>query len=603
MGINGAMDMPDATPQLEPGPIPSEPLIRRKQPGDLRSARWFGPADLRSFGHRSRAMQMGYAPEEWTGRPVIAILNTWSDLQPCHMHFKSRVDDVKRGILMAGGFPVELPAQSLSESYLKPTSMLYRNMLAMEAEELLRAHPIDGAVLMGGCDKTTPGLLLGATSMDLPSIFLPAGPMLRGNWQGKVLGSGSDSWKYWDELRAGKITDQDWLGVESGIARSYGTCMTMGTASTMTAIAEAVGMVLPGGSSIPAADAGHIRLASESGRRIVDMVWEDLTPRRIQTRAAFGNAIAVAMAMGCSTNAIIHLIAMARRAGHDVGLADFEHYSRRVPVIGNVRPSGNQYLMEDFFYAGGIRALMGEIREHLDLGCLTVTGRTLGESIEGAKVYNPDVIRSTGNPVYGEGSLAVLHGNLAPDGCVIKPAAMDQRFLRHSGPALVFDDYPSLKAAIDDEALEVTADHVLVLRNAGPQGGPGMPEWGMLPMPKRLLKEGHRDMLRLSDARMSGTSYGACVLHVAPESWIGGPLALLRTGDTVTVDVPARSIRMEVPDEELAARRAAWTPPQPRYGRGYGWAFSRHVQQANEGCDFDFLRTDFGAPVPEPVIY
>ncbi len=603
MGMNGAMDVPDATPQLEPGPIPPEPLTRRKQPGDLRSARWFGPADLRSFGHRSRAMQMGYAPEEWTGRPVIAILNTWSDLQPCHMHFKSRVDDVKRGILMAGGFPVELPAQSLSESYLKPTSMLYRNMLAMEAEELLRAHPIDGAVLMGGCDKTTPGLLLGATSMDLPSIFLPAGPMLRGNWQGRVLGSGSDSWKYWDELRAGKITDQDWLGVEGGIARSYGTCMTMGTASTMTAIAEAVGMVLPGGSSIPAADAGHIRLASESGRRIVDMVWEDLTPRRIQTRAAFGNAIAVAMAMGCSTNAIIHLIAMARRAGHDVGLADFEHYSRRVPVIGNVRPSGNQYLMEDFFYAGGIRALMGEIREHLDLGCLTVTGRTLGENIEGARVFDPDVIRSTGNAVYGEGSLAVLHGNLAPDGCVIKPAAMDQRFLRHSGPALVFDDYPSLKAAIDDEALDVTADHVLVLRNAGPQGGPGMPEWGMLPMPKRLLREGHRDMLRLSDARMSGTSYGACVLHVAPESWIGGPLALLRTGDIVTVDVPARSIRMEVPDEELAARRAAWTPPPPRYERGYGWAFSRHVQQANEGCDFDFLRTDFGAPVPEPVIY
>ena len=597
--------MPDTplAPGLKPGPIPSGPLARRRVPADLRSARWFGPADLRSFGHRSRAMQMGYAPEEWTGKPVIAILNTWSDLQPCHTHFKQRVDDVKRGVLMAGGFPVELPALSLSESYLKPTSMLYRNMLAMEAEELLRAHPIDGAVLMGGCDKTTPALLLGATSMDLPTIFLPAGPMLRGNWQGKVLGSGSDSWKYWDELRAGKITDQDWLGVEGGIARSYGTCMTMGTASTMTAIAEAVGMVLPGGSSIPAADAGHIRLASESGRRIVNMVWENLTPRRIQTRAAFGNAIAVAMAMGCSTNAIIHLIAMARRAGHEVGLSDFEHYSRRVPVIGNVRPTGNQYLMEDFFYAGGIRALMGEIREHLDLSCLTVTGRTLGENIGGARVFNPDVIRTTANPIYGEGSLAVLHGNLAPDGCVIKPAAMDQRFLKHSGPALVFDDYPSLKAAIDDEALEVTPDHVLVLRNAGPQGGPGMPEWGMLPMPKRLLKEGHRDMLRLSDARMSGTSYGACVLHVAPEAWVGGPLALLRTGDTVTLDVDRRSIRMEVSDAELAARRAAWVPPAPRYGRGYGHMFSHHIQQADQGCDFDFLRTEFGAPVPEPAIY
>ena len=595
------MDLPNPAP--EPGPIPPEPLIRRKQPADLRSARWFGPADLRSFGHRSRAMQMGYAPEEWQGRPVIAILNTWSDLQPCHVHFKQRVEDVKRGVLMAGGFPVELPALSVSESYVKPTSMMYRNMLAMETEELLRSHPIDGAVLMGGCDKTTPGLLLGATTMNLPAIFLPAGPMLRGNWGGKTLGSGSDSWKYWDELRAGKITDQDWLGVEGGIARSYGTCMTMGTASTMTAIAEAVGMVLPGGSSILAADAGHIRLASESGRRIVDMVWEDLTPSRIQTRPAFENAIAVAMAMGCSTNAIIHLIAMARRAGLDIGLSDFEHYSRRVPVIGNVRPSGNQYLMEDFFYAGGIRALMNNIRDHLHLDCLTVTGRTLGENIEGARCYDDDVIRPVSNPIYGEGSLAVLYGNLAPDGAVIKPAAMDQRFLKHSGPALVFDDYPSMKAAIDDETLDVTPDHVLVLRNAGPQGGPGMPEWGMLPMPKRLLKEGHRDMLRLSDARMSGTSYGACVLHVAPESWIGGPLALLRTGDTITLDVAARSIRMEVSDEDLAARRAAWVAPAPRFERGYGYAFSKHVQQANEGCDFDFLRTDFGAPVPEPVIY
>jgi dihydroxy-acid dehydratase len=575
----------------------------RKQPAELRSARWFGPADLRSFGHRSRAMQMGYAPEEWTGKPVIAIVNTWSDLNPCHTHLRQRAEDVKRGILMAGGFPVELPALSVSESYVKPTTMMYRNMLAMETEELLRSHPVDGAVLMGGCDKTTPGLLLGATSMDIPAIFVPAGPMLRGNWQGKVLGSGSDSWKYWDELRAGKITEQDWLGVEAGIARSHGTCMTMGTASTMTAIAEAVGMVLPGGSSVPAADAGHVRLCSESGRRIVEMVWEVLTPRRIQTHAAFQNAIAVAMAMGCSTNAIIHLIAMARRAGQEISLEDFERASRIVPVIGNVRPSGNAYLMEDFFYAGGIRGLMDRIRGHLDLGCVTVTGRTLGENIEGARVYNDDVIRPLDNPIYGEGSLAVLTGNLAPDGCVIKPAAMDQRFLKHSGPALVFDDYPSMKKAVEDETLEVTAEHVLVLRNAGPQGGPGMPEWGMLPMPKKLLKQGHRDMLRLSDARMSGTSYGACVLHVAPESHVGGPLALLRTGDIVSIDVAARSIRMEVSDEELARRRAAWTPPPPHFARGYGWVFTRHIQQANEGCDFDFLRTDFGAPVPEPAIY
>ncbi len=595
-------DIPLSPPGLEPGSIPAEPLSRR-EPSSLRSARWFGPADLRSFGHRSRAMQMGYSPEEWTGKPVIAIINTWSDLQPCHAHFKTRVEDVKRGILMAGGFPVELPALSVSESFVKPTTMMYRNMLAMETEELLRSHPVDGAVLMGGCDKTTPGLLLGATSMNIPAIFVPAGPMLRGNWQGKVLGSGSDSWKYWDELRAGKITDQDWLGVEGGIARSYGTCMTMGTASTMTAIAEAVGMVLPGGSSIPAADAGHIRLASESGRRIVEMVWEDLTPGKIQTRQAFENAIAVAMAMGCSTNAIIHLIAMARRAGQEIGLDDFERYSRRVPVIGNVRPSGNQYLMEDFFYAGGIRALMQNIKEHLHLDCLTVSGSTVAENIEGARVYNDDVIRPTSNPIYGEGSLAVLTGNLAPDGCVIKPAAMDQRFLQHSGPAVVFDDYPSMKKAVDDESWDITPDHVMVLRNAGPQGGPGMPEWGMLPMPKALLKQGFRDMLRMSDARMSGTSYGACVLHVAPESFIGGPLALLRTGDTVTIDVDARSINMDVSDAELTRRRAEWTPPQPRFERGYGWVFSKHIQQANEGCDFDFLLTEFGAPVPEPVIY
>ena len=580
-----------------------QPEELRKKPDELRSARWFGPADLRTFGHRSRAMQMGYAPEEWEGRPIIGIVNTWSDVNPCHVHLRDRAEHVKRGVLMAGGFPLELPAQSVSESLQKPTTMLYRNFLAMETEELLRAHPIDGCVLLGGCDKSTPGLLLGATSMDIPTVYVPAGPMLRGNFAGKTLGSGSDSWKYWDELRAGTITQTEWEGVEAGIARSHGTCMTMGTASTMTAIAEAVGMVLPGGSSIPAADAGHIRLSSESGRRIVEMVWEDLKPSKIQTRQAFENAIAVAMAMGCSTNAIIHLIAMARRAGTDVGLDDFEIASRKVPVIGNVRPTGQGYLMEDFYYAGGIRALMHNIRDHLHLDCMTVTGKTLGENIEGAKVFNDDVIRTQDRAIYGQGSLAVLRGNLAPDGCVIKPGAMDQKFLRHAGPALVFDDYPSMKKAVEDETLDITADHVLVLRNAGPQGGPGMPEWGMLPMPKKLLKEGHRDMLRLSDARMSGTSYGACILHVAPESYIGGPLALLRTGDIISIDVDARSIRMEITDEELAARRAAWMPPERRYERGYGWMFSQHIQQANEGADFDFLRTDFGAPVPEPVIY
>ncbi|MGJ5077372.1 L-arabinonate dehydratase [Bradyrhizobium oligotrophicum] len=575
----------------------------RKQPDQLRSARWFAPDDLRSFGHRSRVMQMGYAQEEWKGRPVIAIVNTWSDAQPCHMHFKQRVDDVKRGVLMAGGFPIELPALSLSESLLKPTTMLYRNMLAMDVEELLRSHPVDGVVLMGGCDKTTPALLLGATSMNLPAIYLPAGPMLRGNWKGKTLGSGSDAWKYWDERRAGKLSDADWNAMEAGIARSHGTCMTMGTASTMTAIAEAIGMTLPGASSIPAADAEHIRMSSECGRRIVEMVWEDLTPSKIQTKAAFENAIAVAMAMGCSTNAIIHVIAQARRAGAGIGLDDFEAASRKVPVLANVRPSGDTYLMEDFYYAGGLPGLMNRMTEHLHLDCLTVNGCTLGDNIAGAGVYNDDVIRPQSNPIYREGALAVLKGNLAPDGCVIKPSACESRFLKHTGPALVFDDYPSMKKAIDDPDLDVTADHVLILRNAGPQGGPGMPEWGMLPIPTKLVKQGVRDMVRLSDARMSGTSYGACILHVSPESYIGGPLALVRNGDLITLDVAARTINLDVPEDELARRRAEWQPPTPRFERGYGWMFARHIRQANDGCDFDFLETGFGAPVGEPAIY
>ena len=578
-------------------------MNKQKQPDQLRSARWFAPDDLRSFGHRSRVMQMGYAQEEWKGRPVIAIVNTWSDAQPCHMHFKQRVDDVKRGVLMAGGFPIELPALSLSESLLKPTTMLYRNMLAMDVEELLRSHPVDGVVLMGGCDKTTPALLLGATSMNLPAIYLPAGPMLRGNWKGKTLGSGSDAWKYWDERRAGKLSDADCSAMEAGIARSHGTCMTMGTASTMTAIAEAIGMTLPGASSIPAADAEHIRMSSECGRRIVEMVWEDLTPAKIQSRQAFENAIAVAMAMGCSTNAIIHVIAQARRAGADIGLDDFEAASRKVPVLANVRPSGDTYLMEDFYYAGGLPGLMSRMKEHLHLGCLTVNGRTLGDNIADAGVYNDDVIRPQSNPIYREGALAVLKGNLAPDGCVIKPSACDPRFLKHTGPALVFDDYPSMKKAIDDPDLDVTADHVLILRNAGPQGGPGMPEWGMLPIPTKLVKQGVRDMVRLSDARMSGTSYGACILHVAPEAYVGGPLALVRNGDLITLDVAARTIDLDVPEDELARRRAEWQPPAPRFERGYGWMFARHIKQANDGCDFDFLETSFGAPIGEPAIY
>ncbi|MEN3162983.1 L-arabinonate dehydratase [Tistrella mobilis] len=570
---------------------------------ELRSARWFAPDNFRGFGHRSRTLQMGYDEQDWAGKPVVAILNTWSDINPCHQHFRQRVDDVKRGVFQAGGFPIELPALSVSENYVKPTTMLYRNMLAMETEELIRSHPVDGVVLMGGCDKTTPGLVMGAISAGLPAIYLPAGPMLRGNWEGRTLGSGSDAFKYWDERRAGTITEAQWKGMERGIARSYGHCMTMGTASTMTAIAEALGLTLPGASSIPAADSNHIRMSADCGRRIVGMIWEDLTPARILTAAAFDNAVTVAMATGCSTNAVVHLIAMARRAGVDLTLDDLDAKSRVTPVIANIRPAGSTYLMEDFFYAGGLRALMARLGDRLHRDCLTVTGRTLGEGIEGAEVWNDDVIRTVDNPIYNEGSLAVLKGNLAPDGAVIKPVACDPKFLVHEGPAMVFDSYPELKEKLDDEDWDITPDAVLVLRNAGPKGGPGMPEWGMIPMPRALLKQGCRDMVRLSDARMSGTSFGACVLHVAPESYVGGPLALLRTGDIVRLDVPGRRLDMLVDYDEIARRRAAWTPPPPRFHRGWGWMFTNHIQQADKGCDFDYLETSFGAPVDEPVIY
>ena len=579
-----------------------DPKPVRRLPQDLRSARWFAPDDFRSFGHRSRVMQMGYAPADWVGKPVIAIVNTWSDANQCHAHFKQRVEDVKRGVLQAGGFPLELPAISLSESLVKPTTMLYRNFLAMETEELLRSHPVDGAVLMGGCDKTTPGLLMGALTMDLPCIYLPAGPMLRGNWRGQVLGSGSDAFKYWDERRAGRLSEEAWHEMEAGIARSYGTCMTMGTAATMMGIAEAIGMTLPGASSIPAADAGHIRMSAECGRRIVDMVWEDFKPSRMLSRASFANGIATAMAMGCSTNAIIHLVAISRRAGHPVTLDDFDAASRRVPVIANIRPSGDRYLMEDFFYAGGLRALLEGMGPHLDRSALTVNGRTIGDNVAGAEVFNDDVIRPLDRPIYAEGALAVLRGNIAPDGVIIKPSACAPHLLRHTGRALVFDDYPSLKKAVDDPDLDVTGDDVLVLRNAGPKGA-GMPEWGMLPIPTKLLKQGVKDMLRLSDARMSGTSYGGCLLHCVPEAAVGGPLALVRTGDRITVDVPARRIHLEIDAAEFERRRAAWQAPPPRYARGYGWLFGRHILQADQGCDFDFLEADFGAPVPEPDIF
>ncbi|MBI1290272.1 dihydroxy-acid dehydratase [bacterium] len=577
--------------------------MKRKTPKDLRSARWFAPDDLRSFGHRSRMMQLGYSEDEFRDKPMIGVLNTWSELNTCHSHFRDRVADVKRGVAQAGGFAVEMPALSLDESNIKPTSMLYRNMLAMETEEMIRSHPLDGVVLMGGCDKTTPGLVMGAISAGVPMIYLPAGPMLRGNYAGNILGSGSDAWKYWDERRAGNISDAEWLGVQGGIARSAGTCMTMGTASTMTAIADAMGLTLPGASSIPAVDSNHQRMSATCGRRIVERGWEGQTPDRIITPGACRNAAIVAMATGCSTNAVVHLIAMARRAGVPMQLDELDALGRLTPLLANVRPSGKDYLMEDFYYAGGLRALMKQIEDRLDTSCMTVTGRTLGENLDGAVVYNADVIRPLSNPVYHEGSLAVLKGNLCPSGAVMKPAACDPKFHVHEGPALVFDSYPQMKKAVDDETLEITPDHVMVLRNAGPQGGPGFPEWGMLPIPKALIKQGHRDMLRISDARMSGTSYGACVLHVSPESHVGGPLALLKNGDIVRLDLPNRRLDMLVSDEELDARRSLLKAPEPRFQRGWGWIYARHVTQADQGCDFDFLQSDFGRAAGEPDIF
>ena len=573
----------------------------RKPPESLRSLRWYGPDDLRSFGHRSRTKQMGLHRDEFVGKPVIGIINPWNEMNTCHTHFPQRVQDVKRGIYEVGGFPVELPAMSLGEQLMKPTAMMYRNFLAMEVEELLRSYPIDGAVLMGGCDKTTPGVLMGAISMNLPCIYVPGGAMLRGHWRGKTLGSGTDVWKYWDDRRSGKLDEKSWFEIEDGIARSPGTCMTMGTAATMMSIAEALGMSLPGASSIPAVDSNHNRMASLSGQRVVDLVWEDVKPTDILTEQAFENAIMVLMAIGGSTNGIIHLTALARRVGVGLDLESFDRISQGIPLLANIKPSGS-YVMEDFYYAGGLRALMQQLKERLHLEALTINGRTVRENLDGAEVFNPDVIRLFDNPVKQAGGTAVLHGSLAPNGAVIKPTAAEERLWKHRGPALVFKDIRDLKARVDSEDLDVTADSVLVLQHAGPIGAPGMPEWGQLPVPKKLLDQGIRDIVRISDARMSGTSYGACILHVAPEAALGGPLALVRDGDLIELDVEGRRLDLLVPEAELEERRTQWQPPKAKAHRGYAALYTQHVNQAHEGCDFDFL---LGIPgeTPEPDIF
>ncbi|HZR67561.1 MAG TPA: L-arabinonate dehydratase [Burkholderiales bacterium] len=574
-------------------------MTRKKRPEDLRSHRWYGAPGRKTFDHRSRSAQMGYDKSDYEGKPVIAIVNTWSDINPCHAHFRARAEEVKRGVWQAGGFPVEMPAITLSEPFQKPSTMMYRNLLAMETEELLRSYPADGCVLMGGCDKTTPALVMGALSMGLPTVYMPAGPMLRGNWHGQVLGSGSDTRKYWAELRAGTITERDWEEIEEGIARSPGHCMTMGTASTMTSAVETLGLALTGSASIPAADSHHAKMATATGKRAVEMVWEDLTPASLLTASSFDNAVTCVLACGGSTNAVIHLIAMARRAGIALDLQRFDALSRKVPVIANLRPAG-KYLMEDFYYAGGLPALLASIGDLLDLSAKTITGQTLGENIAGAKNYNPDVILPREKALIASGGLAVLRGNLAPDGAIVKPAAAEKRLLQHKGRAVVFEDYNDLQARIDDTALDVDADSVIVLRNAGPMGAPGMPEWEV-PIPKKLLQQGVRDMVRISDARMSGTAYGCCVLHVAPESWVGGPLALVKDGDVIELDVPGRVLQVHIDDAEMARRRKVWRAPQRRFARGYGALFSQHIRQANEGCDFDFLEGT--APTPEPEIH
>jgi len=567
---------------------------------ELRSRRWFAATDMRGFAHRQRMQQMGLRREDVLERPIVAIVNTWSDLSPCHAHLRERAEAVKRGVLLAGGMPFELPAMSLGEVMVKPTTMLYRNFLAMETEELLRSLPIDGAVLMGGCDKTTPGLLMGAISMGIPALFCPAGPMLNDRHQGKTVGAGTHTRLFWDDYQAGKIAPAEWVQLESRMTRSPGTCNTMGTASTMTGIAEALGMALPGSTSIPAMDAAHPRMAADCGERIVGMIFEDLTPQRILTRGAFLNAAAVQMALGGSTNAAVHIIAMARRAGVDLTLADLDAMARRVPVIANLFPSGDR-LMEDFYYAGGLPAMMNRLRDVLSLDEITVTGRPLREQLDGREVIDDETIRPLDRPVSSAGALAVLTGNLAPQGAVMKPSAASPRFMRHSGRALVFDSQPEMQAAIADPTLDCDENTVLILRNAGPVGAPGMPEWGGLPIPKRLLQAGVRDMVRISDARMSGTHYGSCVLHVSPESAVGGPLSLVQTGDLIELDVPARTLNMQVDDDELARRRAAWVAPVQPFTRGWTRLYQQHVTQAHEGCDLDFLQST--GPTPEPVIY
>jgi dihydroxy-acid dehydratase len=555
----------------------------------LRSEEWFGPKDLEGFLHRSGLKAMGYGEREFKGKPVIGIANSWSELTHCNSHLRELAQHVKRGVAAAGGFALEFPTISLGEFFIAPTSMLLRNLMSMDVEEMIRAAPLDGVVLLSGCDKTTPAMMMGAVSADVPAIVVTGGPQLKGNWRGQDLGSCTDCRRYWTELRAGRITQDEYDSMEAAIYRSPGHCMVMGTASSMGGIAETIGMSLPGGGSIPGADSRRKTHSEHAGRAIVDLVNKGIKPSDVVTRESIDNAIRFLLAVGGSTNAIIHLTAIAGRAGIDLPLSHFDELSKTTPMILNLKPSG-EYLMEDLFYAGGVEAILSRISPLLNLDEMTVTGKTLGENIADATVTNDRVIRTIANPLFSEGGIVALKGSLAPDGAVIKHTAASPELLTHTGRAVVFEDYHDLEARIDSDDLDVTIDDVLVLKNTGPIGGPGMPESGMLPLPKKLLQQGHRDMVRISDARMSGTSFGTVVLHITPESAVGGPLSLVKNGDLISLDTPNGRLDLLVDAAELERRRAAWKAPKPMYSRGYGAMYSQHVLQADGGCDFDFLR-------------
>jgi dihydroxy-acid dehydratase len=563
----------------------------------LRSQEWFGRDDKLGFIHRSWLRSEGFSSSVFQNKPVIGICNSWSELTNCNAHLRQVADAVKRGVWAAGGFPLEFPTISLGEPFMRPSTMMFRNLMAMDVEESIRANPIDGVVLLCGCDKTTPAQMMGAASADLPSIMVTGGPMLRGMWRNEEIGSGTDVWRFWDERRAGRISEEEFCEIESCMSRSAGHCMVMGTASTMTSLAEALGLTLPGCASIPAPDSRRYEMAERSGARMVDMVWEDLRPSKILTREALENAIRVNMAIGGSTNAMIHLVALAGRLGIDLPLTKFDEISRATPVIANIRPSG-KYLMEDMFYAGGVPAVMKEIESLLHGDAMTVTGKPVRENIASARCNNRDVIRPMSNPLQPSGGTIVLYGNLAPDGAVLKTSAATAKLLQHTGRAVVFEDRDDLEERLDDPNLDIDETRVMVLKNGGPVGAPGMPEYGNLPIPAKLLQKGVTDMVRISDARMSGTSYGTVLLHVSPESAVGGPLAIVQNGDQIQLDVENRQVNLLVPEEEIQQRLAAWKPRERHYDRGYGRLFIDHILQAHQGCDFDFLHGAAKPAVP-----